>query len=548
MIHKIAYIVFCLSTILFLGVVNAQQVDSTAVALSISDLSFEASEVDSLQSNLKFQKKSYRQIRSMEIPNDLPYSMVFTPPTNNSVLLEKQIEINWGLDLEVKMPKDKSKLAFFSVHQLANLIKSNKITSVELTQLFLDRLEKYGDTLSCVITITDSLALAQAKRADEELKNGIYRGLLHGIPYGAKDLLAVVDYPTTWGAMPYKDQVLDYNATVITKLEEAGAVLVVKLTLGALAWGDVWFGGKTKNPWNLKEGSSGSSAGPASATAAGLVPFAIGSETWGSITSPSNRCGLTGLRPTFGRVSKHGAMALSWSMDKLGPMCRNAIDCAIVFDAIRGEDGLDYSVRDAPFNYSVDTKTERLRIGVLASDLKSESNNYDNDSATLKLLEASGIELIEKQLPSEIPIEALSIILSVEAGAAFDELTRSNEDSLLVRQIKQAWPNEFRASRLIPAVEYIQANRLRHKLALQFNEMMSDIDVLIAPSLGTQNLITNLTGHPCVILPNGKYGTARSGTITLIGNHFDEASILLLARYIQEQTSFEERIPQFFVK
>ena len=379
-----------------------------------------------------------------------------------------------------------------------------------------------------------------------ELKKGIYRGPLHGIPYGAKDLLAVAGYKTTWGAMAYKDQQLEYTATVINKLEKAGAVLVAKLTLGALAWGDVWYGGQTKNPWNPKKGSSGSSAGPTSATVAGLVPFAIGSETLGSIVSPANRCGATGLRPTFGRVSKQGAMALSWSMDKLGPICRNAIDCALVLEAIRGEDGLDNSVRDFPFNYDYKKDIMKLRIGILKDEFKSDGSNHQNDSIMIELLKNKGIELVEKQLPSDVPVRALSFILTAEAGAAFDELTPSNRDTLLVRQIKNAWPNVFRASRLIPAVEYIQANRLRHQLTLKFNAMMKDIDVLITPSFGRQLLMTNLTGHPCVVLPNGSYAGDNPGTITLLGNHFDEASILMFARYIQELTPFEEEFPPLF--
>lgn len=436
-------------------------------------------------------------------------------------------------------------MAFYPVYQLSSLIKSKKITSLQLTQIFLTRLKKYGDTLKCVITITDSLAITQAKRADEEIAKGIYRGPLHGIPYGLKDLIAVKEYKTTWGAMPYKDQVLHYDATVVKKLEQAGAVLVAKLTTGALAWGDVWYGGKTLNPWNLDQGSSGSSAGPASATAAGLVPFSIGSETLGSIVSPSTRCGNTGLRPTYGRVSKHGAMALSWSMDKLGPICRNANDCALVLEAIRGVDGKDFTVKEMPFNYGEkDVKT--LKIGYLKEAFENNRFGSKKDSASLALLEKQGFQLIPKQFSTEIPVGALRIILDVEAGAAFDELTRSNQDTLMVRQIRNAWPNVFRASRLIPAVEYIQANRLRHELTLQFNEMMKDIDVLIAPSFNNQLTITNLTGHPCVVLPNGSYAGDQPGSITLLGNHFDEASILILAELIQTLTPFEDEHPLTF--
>lgn len=526
---------------------RGQSNDSLAVALSLIDLSFNETQLDSMKTTVMDETKNYRSIHKITVANDVPYSLVFTPPLSGKKIPEQQGPIQWEMKTNIELPSDKEDLAFYPVHELASLIRNKKISSEELTNIFLARLRKYGDTLECIITITDSLALIQARRADEELRNGIYRGPLHGIPYGAKDLLAVAGYKTTYGAMPYKDQELTYTATVIKKLENAGAVLIAKLTLGALAWGDVWYGGQTKNPWHLDEGSSGSSAGSASATVAGLVPFAIGSETWGSIVSPSTVCGATGLRPTFGRVSKHGAMALSWSMDKLGPICRNAIDCALVLDAIRGTDGMDFSVRDFPFNYTYLKDPGQMRIGILTDEFKPKEFNYKNDSTLMMLLKSKGIKLIEKKLPSRIPSEALSFILSAEAGAAFDELTRSGKDSLLVRQIKNAWPNVFRASRLIPAVEYIQANRLRHELILEFNDMMKDIDVLIAPSFNKQLLMTNLTGHPCVVLPNGSYAGEQPGTISLLGNHFDEASILAFARYLQEITPYDSEYPPFFL-
>lgn len=537
---------FSITLIIVAGI--AQPTDTIPVALSLLDLTFDSVEVDSVAQDIREQKAMYRQIRNVPVPNEIPLSLIFTPPINEHKIPDEQQPVNWDIDKAVEMPSDLSELAFYPVHDLAWLIRHRKVTSIELTKLFIDRLKKYGDTLECVITMTDSLALEKAKRADAELERGIYRGPLHGIPFGAKDLLAVKGYRTTWGAMPYKDQVLDYNATVIDKLEKAGAVLVAKLTLGALAWGDVWYGGMTRNPWDLSKGSSGSSAGAASATVAGLVPFAIGSETWGSIVSPSTRCGATGLRPTFGRVSRHGAMALSWSMDKLGPICRNAIDCALVLDAIRGADGNDLSVRVFPFNYDGTNDVLDLRIGYLVDEFHPEGFNYPNDSATLAMLKSNGISLIEKQLPEGIPVEAMSFILTAEAGAAFDELTRSDMDTLLVRQIRNAWPNVFRAARLIPAVEYIQANRLRYRLTEQFNAMMDDIDVLIAPSFSDQLLMTNLTGHPCVVLPDGSYANGKPGSITLIGNHFDEASILLFARYLQEMTGWEEEKPPLFLE
>lgn len=541
-------LIFTVITCLSVLVVQGQQ-DSIFQAMKLFGLDFTQEEVDSLRGGLEDNLSDFRKIRMQHLPNDLPYSLVFVPPVNQDYISPEQSEVDFQLPGQVEMPAKTEELAFYSVAELSVLLRTGKVTSLELTKMYLSRLKRFGDTLQCVVSLTEELAMEQAKKADEEIAAGRYRGPLHGIPYGVKDLLAVKGYKTTWGAMPFKDQEINYTATVVEKLEAAGAVLVAKLTLGALAWGDVWYGGVTKNPWNLEQGSSGSSAGPASAVAAGLVPFAIGSETWGSIVSPSNRCGIMGLRPTFGRVSKYGAMALSWSMDKLGPMCRDATDLALVFDAIRGSDGKDLEVlKDYPFNYKYEAgKVKNLRVGYLKGLFEASDYNKSNDSTTLALLRKQGIKMIEKELPGEVPTSALGFILSAEAAAAFDELTRSNQDDELTRQIINAWPNVFRSARFIPAVEYIQANRLRYLLVQQFNEMMADIDVLIAPSFGgDQLLMTNLTGHPCVVLPNGSYEAGSSGTITLIGNHFDEASILSFARYLQALTPFENEHPQMF--
>ena len=519
--------------------------DSLRITSAFIGLDFDSAELSQMKPAVAAHLLQFNALRRQNISNNIPLGLIWMPPVNHSRIPVKQSAIDWRLPASVSLPKDKNELAFYPINKLAYLIKNRQITSVELTKLFLNRLKKYGDTLQCVITITDSLALSQAQRADLEISQGIYRGPLHGIPYGAKDLLNVAGYKTTWGATPFKSQIFSGNAEIINRLEAAGAVLVAKLTLGALAWGDVWYDGKTKNPWNLEQGSSGSSAGSTSATVAGLVPFAIGSETRGSIVSPSTRCGATGLRPTFGRVSKDGAMALSWTMDKLGPICRNALDCALVLEAIRGTDGKDLSVRDAPFNYHYDSKIKNLRIGVLAHDQNPDFYS-ENDQNTLSLLKYQGYDLVEKKLPENIPTEALGFILQAEAAAAFDFLTQSNQDSLMVRQIDNAWPNVFRAAQLIPTVAYIQANRLRYELTLQFNELMSDIDVLVAPSFSQQLLMTNLTGHPCVVIPNGSYADENPGSITLLGNHFDEASILSLARFLQEITPYDKEHPNLF--
>ncbi|MGH7576320.1 MAG: amidase, partial [Longimicrobiales bacterium] len=384
----------------------------------------------------------------------------------------------------------------------------------------------------------------------EEIAAGRYRGPLHGIPWSAKDLLATRGYRTTWGAKPYEDQMIDLDATVVERLDAAGAILVAKLTLGALAQGDVWYGGRTRNPWNPEQGSSGSSAGSSAATVAGLVGFAIGTETLGSIVSPSTRTGATGLRPTFGRVSRHGAMALVWSMDKIGPICRSVEDCALVFDAIRGPDGHDPTLRDVPFNWAATVRPADLRIGYYSSAFDSQESDRDRerkpfDDATLDVLRSLGANLIPIETPAQYPLGALrSAILSVEAAAAFDELTRSGRDQLMERS---SWPNTFREARLVPAVEYIQAMRVRTLVMQAMHEVMRDIDVLVAPSFaGNALLLTNLTGHPCVVLPNGFRPDGTPVSISFIGKLYGEAEALALAKAYQDATEFHTRVPPRF--
>lgn len=515
-------------------------------AAKIIGLEYTPAEMDSMQSELKDNLGSYQKIRSSEIPNSILPALSFNPlPVGIKISNQNQPSVFTESENKI-LPENTAELAFYSVGDLAQLLKSQKISSVELTKMYLDRLKEFGPKLECVVTLTEELALKQAKKADEEIRSGKYRGLLHGIPYGAKDLLAVKGYKTTWGAVPYKNQVIDEDATVIKKLEEAGAVLVAKLTLGALAWGDVWFGGKTRNPWNLEQGSSGSSAGSASATAAGLVAFAIGTETWGSIVSPSTRCGTTGLRPTYGRVSRHGAMALSWSMDKIGPICRTVEDCAIVFDAIYGRDDLDQTLIETAFGYNPDININNLKIGYVKSDFDHDYPGKENDLETLEKIKNMGIELIPVKLP-DMDVNALGFILSAEAAAAFDDLTRSGKDDLMVRQIKNAWPNVFRASRFIPAVEYIQANRLRYKLIQEMATLMETVDIYITPSLEGDNLLlTNLTGHPCVVLPNGFNDKDCPVSITFTGKLFDEAKLLAFAKIYQDATDFHLKHPPIF--
>jgi len=515
-----------------------------AQAEKIMGLTFTEAERDSLLSDLDDYVESYAALRGVEVDNGVPPAIAFNPLPIGFEVPSGDRDIKLSKPGQKKRPQNLEDLAFWTVRDLGELIREHKVTSTELTEMYLDRLRKFGPELECVITLTEEMALAAAKRADEEIAAGNYRGPLHGIPYGAKDLLAVQGYPTTWGAEPYRNQTREETATVVRKLEEAGAVLVAKLTLGALAWGDVWYGGKTRNPWNLEQGSSGSSAGSASATSAGLVAFAIGTETWGSIVSPSTRCGTTGLRPTYGRVSRYGAMALSWSMDKIGPICRTAEDCAIVFDAMRGSDGLDQSVIDAPFGYAPDVELSSLRVGYIKSAFEEDYPNQAFDEATLGVLRGLGAELIPIELP-ELPVSALAMILTAEAAAAFDDLTRSNRDDMMARQIKNAWPNVFRGGRFIPAVEYIQANRVRYMIIQEMEKL--EVDIWVAPSfIGDNLLLTNLTGHPCVVLPNGFNDDGAPVSITIMGRLFEEATVLAVANAVQRVTDVHEKHPERF--
>jgi len=469
---------------------------------------------------------------------------------------------------KVTRPQSDDDLAFLTVAELGVLLRERRVSSEELTRLYLDRLERFDPGLRCVITLTPDLALEQARRADRAIASGQYLGPLHGIPWGAKDLIAVPGYPTTWGAAPYREQVRAERATVATRLEAAGAVLVAKLSVGALAWGDVWFDATTKNPWNLGQGSSGSSAGPASATSAGLVGFAIGTETWGSIVSPSARCGVTGLRPTFGRVSRYGVMALSWSMDKIGPMCRSAEDCALVLDVIRGSDGLDQSAVDAPFQWPAARPADDIRVGFVpelfedpdepdTGEMPEEEaaraqaghrralENRAFDRRVLEDLRGQGYRLAPVKLPDSVPIPPLGLILTAEASAAFDDLTRSGRDDLLVRQVENAWPNVFRQGQLIPAVEYVRANRIRSLLMREMDESMVNVDVFVVPSFGgDQLLLTNLTGHPAIALPNGHRSDDGTPTsITFVGRLFGETDLLSVASRWQENTGFHRNRP-----
>ena len=549
--------------------------------------------------NLNDHAKGFDEIFELHMPNSVEPALLFRPETSGVNFDAQKFPMRMSEAPAISVPKNPDELAFLTVRELSELVRTRKISATSLTNLYLERLKRYDPRLKFVVTLTEERALARAQEADREIAAGKYRGPLHGLPWGAKDLLAAKGYPTTWGAGGFEKQVIEEDATVVKRLDEAGAVLVAKLTLGALANGDHWFGGITRNPWNHHQGSSGSSAGPASATAAGCVAFSIGSETLGSISSPSTRCGCTGLRPTFGFVPRTGAMALSWSMDKLGPICRSVEDCALVLDAIHGPDGKDRAVaQNAAFNWNANLDWRSLRVGYLKKDFEPATESqqpqtaeettatpeererrekarkrreasrvraaYDRkfSEAALEKLREMGVNLVAVEMP-KLPYDAMVMMLESEAAAAFDELTRTGRDKLLTAQGPDDWPNSFRTARFFPAVEYIQASRARHLTMVAVGKVFSQFDVIVTPTFSQQLVITNLTGHPALILPNGLRGSdappptsfadgadenvGGPGTpvsITFLGNLFGEAKLLALARAYQEATGFHKLHPK----
>jgi Asp-tRNA(Asn)/Glu-tRNA(Gln) amidotransferase A subunit family amidase len=443
--------------------------------------------------------------------------------------------------IDVPRPRSDEQLAFLPLTHLARLVEKRHITPTELTKLYLARLKKYDPQLHCVVNLTEELALRQARQADEEIAAGAYRGPLHGIPFGLKDLLAVRGVKTTWGMSPFKDRVIDTDATVYSRLTKAGAILVAKLSTGALAVSAQWFGGLTRNPWNTQQDASGSSAGPGAATAAGLVGFAIGTDTGGSIIGPSTRNGVSGLRPTFGRVSRHGAMTLAWTQDTVGPMCRSSEDCALVFDAIHGPDGKDNTVLDVPFNWDAASDVSRLRVGYMraAADGPVDEETRRNDDNALRVIRSLGVTVVPFALP-DVPIEAIDFIRYAETAAAFDDETRAGVLTAVEQGPEQSRrPDEIRAGRFIPAVEFIQANRLRMRVMQQVDEALGDLDLFI----GSNQALTNRTGHPVISVPNG-FSRGSPTALHLTGTLFGEQQILLLAHAFQAKTDFHLRHPK----
>ena len=540
--------IFLLSPLTIFAQTKKDTLELIQKTAALYDLEFSNAEADSLIDNLNGYTQTIKGMHKTLPANDIPFPFAFNPVPYGMAKQKMNQTVSLPFVANIRLPKNKNDLAFYSLPELAGLIRSKQITSVELTKFFIDRLKKWGDTLECVISLTEDTAMAQAKRADEEIKNGKYRGILHGIPYGLKDLFAVKGYKTTWGSTPYKDQYVNEDAYVYKRLRNAGAVLCAKLSLGALAFNNKWFGGETKNPWNLKQGSSGSSAGSAAAVVAGLLPFAIGTETLGSIVSPSTRCGATGLRPTFGSISRSGAMVLCWSLDKIGPICRSAEDCAIVFNYIHGTDGKDNGSVDQKFNYDGVVDFKKLRVAYAENYFKRLAADAP-EKKVLDVYRSLGADIKTVEFPDStaMPANYIGIILNTESAAAFDELTRTNRDDLIERQDKNFWPNSFRAARLVPAVEYINANRYRYNLCKTINEFMKDYDVVIVPSFaGRQLSVTNLTGHPVVVMPMGFNQNGSPISITLIGNLYDEATILAAAKAYQDKTDFNKKHPEKF--
>ncbi len=524
--------------------------DMIADAEKVAGLSFSEEEREQMLRGLNQNVEQWEQLRTVPLTNAVAPAVQFDPQLPGVPYPTQRRTPNLGPAPRVERPSNLEDVAYASIRQLSELLRTRQVRSAELTAMYLDRLKRYDPQLKAVVNLTEERALRQAEQADREIAAGRWKGPLHGMPWGAKDLLATRGYPTTFGAKPYETQMIDDDATVVRRLDEAGAVLVAKLTLGALAQGDQWYGGRTNNPWNLEQGSSGSSAGPGAATAAGCVGFSIGTETLGSIVSPATRNGVTGLRPTYGRVSRAGAMALSWSMDKIGPMCRSADDCALVFAAIHGADGRDPTTRDVPFDWDAVRPLSSLRIGFYRSAFEQAESEADQrrkvfDDASLEVLRGLGIELIPIETPSQFPLNPLrSAILSAEASAAFDELTRSGRVNEIERS---SWPNSFRQARLIPAVEYINANRVRTLVMQAMHEVMQQVDVFVTPSYGGNVLLlTNLTGHPAVCLPNGFTEQGTPVSLSFVGRLWGEAETLRVAKAFQDATDFHTRKPPLF--
>ena len=475
---------------------------------------------------------NFNSVRALKLDNAVEPNLVFTP-RGRQPKASKTTRVSVQAKAAGALGSSED-IAYSSLVDLAEAIRAKKISPVELTELYLKRLDAYGDKLKCVITLTPELARRQAKKCEQEIMSGHYRGPLHGVPYGIKDLFAVEGYRTTWGAEAFKEQVIDHDAAVVEKLTEAGAICVAKTSCGALAYDDVWWGGQTKNPWNTKQGSSGSSAGSACSTAAGLVGFSIGTETLGSIISPSNRCRVTGLRPTYGRVSRYGGMDLTWTMDKVGPICRTAQDCAVVLGAIHGADPRDIASVDRPYRFSPQVDLKRLKVGVLTGDKENPIETAD----WAKELSKMGADL--KPIQFSTPPEGIWALLVAEASAFFEELSRTEG----IDKIGKLWPAEFLGARYLPAVEYINAHRARAVMAAKFEEEFGDFDVVVTDHYWDDIFTTcNGTGHPQCIIPWGVSDKNEPLSVSVVGRLYDEPTIASVAWRLQQTRNFHTLRP-----
>ena len=526
---------------------------------ALTGVDFDPAESDLMLNLVNTNREHFEAIRRVNVPAETEPAFSFRPPRPPVNGGGKANGRGAGKAKPARLAGARvspriEELAFEPAARLGQLIAARAVTSTDLTRMYLDRLKRFDHRLECVITLTDTLALQQAANADAELKAGRVRGPLHGVPYGIKDLFATKGIRTTWGAKPYEDQIFEYDATTVERLRDVGAVLVAKLTTGELAIGDLWFGGRTRNPWNPETGSSGSSAGPAAAVAAGLVGFAIGTETGGSIVSPASTCGVAGLRPSYGRVSRQGVMTLRWTLDKVGPLARTVEDCALVLAAIYGPDGHDETVADLPFAWNPDVKLDGLRIGYVRDEFENPPINASADErarwpsrrvlleAARDAIGAAGATLEPIQLP-DLPAQSLYAVLNAEAGAMFDDLVRSGDVRQLAGKGVNHRANQLRAARYIPAVEYIRAQRVRTLLVQRMNALFANIDAFLAPTSSASITMTNLTGHPAVVLKSG-FVDGLPEAIMVTGRLFDEATILKIAHAYERTTPWKDRHPE----
>ena len=515
--------------------------DMIAAAARLAGLDISAEDRDEMVKGINANLASYEALREIHIDQHVPPPLYFNPAVPGQTFSTSRRPFLRGNREEVTRPENLDEIAFWPVTDLAQLIESRQVTSQELTRMYLDRIKRYDGRLFSVITLTEELALEQAEKADDEIASGKYLGALHGIPWGAKDVIAKRGYRTTWGCSVYRDQIVDIDATVVTRLENAGAVLIAKLSTGEIARGDRWFDKQTRNPWNTDEGSGGSSAGPGSATAAGLVGFSLGSDTTGSIIGPSRTCGISGLRPTFGRVSRHGVMPVCWSLDKVGPMCRSVEDCAIVFDIIQGPDNEDLAVVDMPFNWDGNRNLAGLRIGFLEDAFGDDA--HANDRGTFDTLSNLGADLQPIRLPEHAGMDALQMLL-VDEAAAFDELIQTGKVDMLIQDREEPEDMLMRVARLLPAVEYVQIQRLRMLMMQELEKALRGVDVYIAPHEGNVNTsATSLSGHPAISVPNGFDSDGKPTGILFVGKLYGEAEMMAAARVYQDATDFHLQRP-----